>query len=308
MIFQKLKSLFSSNTIKKPIPSNVEEQIALLNNISNGLGEYATVAFSEENPTKKNDKALKMLSTIAEIEKSSTQLKHSELFYSIAIAYRNYCSWFVRGADRKQYLEKCLFYLNESLSIAPDNINVKSELGILLIEEKAIRNISKGMRLLEDLKNDGNLPAHLNSILSKAHRQSGDIEQDMGFSLCTFCDPSPAVFREERKRFRALIRKYKNQGETDKLKISLEQYYNLAVLVTICYGEHDCNSGVSGWQYDDAVKIVPKLCHEIDFSFVRNGFLDKSNFISNNDWKTFVVVFGESTKSFNPAMKFKKKM
>ena len=112
--------------------------------------------------------------------------------------------------------------------------------------------------------------------------------------------------REERKRFRALIRKYKKQGETDKLKASLEQYYNLAVLVTICYGDHDCNSGVSGWQYDDAVKIVPKLCNEIDFSFVRNGFLDKSNFISKNDWKTFVVVFGKSTKSFNPAMKFKK--
>ena len=70
MIFQKLKSLFSSNTIKKPIPINLEKQIALLNDISNGLGEYATVAFSEENPTKKNDKALKMLSTIAEIEKS----------------------------------------------------------------------------------------------------------------------------------------------------------------------------------------------------------------------------------------------
>lgn len=306
MIFQILKSLFSSDTIKKPIPSAVEEQIALLNSISNGLGEYAAVAFNEENPTKKNDKALDMLSTIVEIEKSSTQLEHSELFYSIAIAYRNYCAWFVRGNDRKQYLEKCLFYLNESLSIVPGNINVKSELGRLLIEEKAIRNVSKGMKLLEDLKNDGNLPSHLNSILSKAHRQSGNIEKDSGFSLCTFSDPSPAVFREERKRFRALISKYKKQGETDKLKTSLDQYYNLAVLVTICYGEHDCNSGVSGSQYDNAVKIVPKLCNEIDFSFVKNGFLDKSNFISINDWKTFVVVFGKSTKSFNPVMKFKK--
>ncbi len=196
--------------------------------------------------------------------------------------------------------------MNESLFIAPNNINAKSELGRLLIEEKVIRNLSKGIKILEDLENDGNMPLHLNSILSKAHRQLGNIEQDSGFNLCAFDDPNPAVFSEERKRFRALIRKYKKQNEIDKLRTTLNQYYNLGVLVTICYGEHDCNSGVIGWQYDEAIKTVRKVCNKIDFSFAQHGFLEESNFISKNDWKTFVVVFGESTKSFNPLMKFKK--
>jgi len=150
------------------------------------------------------------------------------------------------------------------------------------------------------------MPPHLNSILSKAHRQLGNIEQDNSFNLCSFEDPSPAVFREERKRFRALIRKYKKQNETDKLKTTLNNYYNLAVLVTICYGEHDCNSGVIGWQYDEAIKTVREVCDKIDFSFVEHGVLEKSNFISKNDWKTFVTVFGENSKSLNLAMRFKK--
>lgn len=306
MVFRILKSLFSNDAVKTPIANDAEVQIALLNNISNGLGEYASVAFNEKNPIEKDEKSSEMLSIITEIEKTSTQLKSSDLFYSIAIAYRNYCVWFVRGDNRKQFLEKCLFYLNESLSITPNNINTKSELGRLLIEEKAIRNLSKGIKILEDLKNDGNMPSHLNSILSKAHRQTGNIEQDSVFDLCTFNDPSPAVFSEERKRFRALIRKYKKQNEIDKLQTTLNQFYNLAVLVAICYGEDDCNSGVIGWQYDEAIKTVRKVCDKIDFLFTQHGFLEKSNFISKNDWKTFVVVFGESTKSFNPAMEFKK--
>lgn len=305
MVLKILKSLFGDDTKKISTANDAVGQIALLNNISNGLGEYASIAFSEDNQSKKNEKALEMLSIITDVEKHSSQLKNSELFYSIAIAYRNYCAWFVRGDNRKQYLEKCVTYLNDAISIDSGNIDAKSELGRLLIEEKIIRNRSKGIEILEGLKNDGNMPSHLNSVLSKAHRQSGNIEQDSGFNLCGFKDPSPAVFREERKRFRALIRKYKKNNEIDKLKSTLDQYYNLAVLVTICYGEHDCNSGVIGWQYDEAIKTVRKVCDKIDFSIVRDSFLEQSNFISKNDWKAFVAVFGENTKSFNPTTKFK---
>ena len=86
----------------------------------------------------------------------------------------------------------------------------------------------------------------------------------------------------------------------------LDQYYSLAVLVIICYGEHDCNSGVIGWQYDEAVNMVRKICNRIEVSFVTHRFLEKSNFISKNDWKTFVGVFGENTNHYNPAMEFKK--
>lgn len=306
MIFKIFKSLFTQDTIKVPKTNDVGELTALLNNISNGLGEYASYAFNEESQKKKIEKGQEMLSIITDIDKKGNLLKNTSLFYSLAIAYRNYCAWFVRGDERKIYLEKCLFFLNESISASPDNIDAKSELGRLLIEEKVIRNLSKGIEILEELYSDGKMPSYLNSVLSKALRQSGNIELEERFDLCAFKDPSPAIFREERKRFRALIRKYKKENEIDKLKISLNQYYNLGVLVTICYGDHDCNSGVIGWQYDEAIKTVKKICKRIDYSFVSNGILEKSSFISNNDWKTFVNVFGESNKKFDPAKEFRK--
>ena len=306
MVFKIFKSLFVNNAINEPKTNNVGEQISLLNQISNGLGEYASFAFNEENPRKKNKKAQEMLSTISNIEKNSAGLKNSDLYYSIAIAYRNYCAWFVQGDERKFYLKKCVRLLNESISIEPDSINAKSELGRLLIEEKLIRDLSRGISILENLKQNGKMPSYLNSILSKARRQSGDIEQDDKFNLGAFNDPSPAGFREERKRFRALIRKYKKQNEIEKLKATLNQYYNLAVLVTVCYGDHDCNSGVIGWQYDEAINTVRKVCNKINCSFVTHGYLEQSNFISINDWKTFVNIFGESAKSFDPVKEFKK--
>ncbi len=112
MLFRILKSLFSNDAVKTPIANDAEGLIALLTNISNGLGEYASVAFNEKNPSEKNEKALEMLSTITEIEKTNMQLKSSELFYSIAVAYRNYCAWFVRGDNRKQYLVVSARYHN----------------------------------------------------------------------------------------------------------------------------------------------------------------------------------------------------
>jgi len=306
MVFKILKSLFTNNAIKTLKSNDAGELIARLNQISNGLGEYASYSFNKEDPSQKNQKAQKMLAAITDIEKKSTLLNDSTLFYSLAIACRNYCAWFVRGDERKIHLEKCVAFLNESISISPDNVDAKSELGRLLIEEKVVRNLSKGIVILEKLNTDGKMPSYLNSVLSKAHRQSGNLNLEDNFNLCAFKDPSPAVFREERKRFRALIRKYKNQKETDKLKITLNQYYNLAVLLTICYGDHDCNSGVIGWQYNEAINTVREICTKIDCSFVSHGYLVKSSFISKNDWKTFANVFGDSTKKFNPIKEFKR--
>lgn len=306
MIFKIFKSLFTQDTNKVPKTSDVGELTALLNNISNGLGEYAAYAFNEKNQKNKIEKGQEMLSIITDIDKKSNFLNNASLFYSLAITYQNYCAWFVRDDERQIYIEKCMYFLNKAISASPDNIGAKPELGNLLIEEKVVRNLSKGIEILEELDSDGKMPSYLNAVLSKAHRQLGNIELEERFDLCSFKDPSPGVFNEERKRFRALIRKYNKEGEIDKLKITLNQYYNLAVLVTICYGDHDCNSGVIGWQYDKAIKTVKKICKRIDYSFVSNGILEKSSFISKNDWKTFVNVFGESNKKFVPAKEFRK--
>jgi len=99
--------------------------------------------------------------------------------------------------------------------------------------------------------------------------------------------------------FRALIRQYKKEDKTELLKTTLTQYYNLAILVTLCYGNHNCNSAVSGNEYNKAIQIINNVCEDINFSFLHNGIIINSEFISNNDWKTFIKIFGENNKKFN---------
>ncbi len=300
MIINLIKSLFSRDTSRTLESYGVEELVALLQDVASGTGEYAVYASQEDNFRKRSEKGQEMLSVITSVEERCDALSDSKLYYLLAIAYRNYCAWFIRGDQRKEYLEKCISLLEKSASSSPENVSAKSELGRLLIEEKVIRDLPRGIELLEELEGEGEMPSYLNSVLAKAQRQSGSIEMKRRYDLCQFDDPSPAVFEEERKKFRALIRKYKGQDEIEKLKIVLNQYYNLAVLVTLCYGDHDCSSGVTGRQYDEAIDTVKDFCDKINFSFESKGFIEKSSFISRNDWRNFARAFGESNKKFDP--------
>ena len=112
-------------------------------------------------------------------------------------------------------------------------------------------------------------------------------------------NPTPAVFAEERKKYRTLIRKYKKENDTDNLKRTLKNFYNLAILVVVCYGSHDCKSGVAGHDYDLAIGRVKKVGKKLNFSFKENGYIKNCNFISNNDWKQFISVFGEVNKKID---------
>ncbi len=288
-----------SKLFTKIFKRNNTNDIVTLNEISNGLGEYASCFLNETNIDIKYKKGQEMLSTITSIEKNSIESSDTNLLYALAIAYRNYCAWFIRDDKRKEYLEKSILFLNKSISAFSDNVDAKSALGKLLIEEKIVRDLSKGINILEKLQETNQMPEYLNSVLSKAIRQNKGVKLENTYNLCSFSDPSPAVFREERKRFRELIRTFKKEKNIDSLKTTLNQYYQLAVLVTVCYGEHDCNSGVQGNQYDNAIKIVKNICKEIDYSYLKHGKIEKSNFISENDWKTFVKVFENNTNTFN---------
>ena len=291
------KNLFNSIFKKEETPNTTANDIDILNEISNGLGEYADCSFNEKSEAVKNKKAQEMLSQIIAIKGKNTNTKDSNLSYALAIAYKNYCAWFVRGNEREKYLNKALSHLKQAITYNSSNTEAKAELGKLLIEEKTIRDLHQGLSVLQELKDNGNLPTPLNSILSKALRQNNDINLDTSYNLCIFTDPSPAVFREERKRFRELIRKFKKEKRDKDLEVVLNQYYQLSVLVTACYGSHNCNSGVAGHQYENAIKLVKNICKKIKYSYQENGKISQSSFISDNDWKTFIKVFGDNQKS-----------
>lgn len=295
MITKITEFLLKDKFIMEKEPNNIK----ILENISNGIGEYASYAFGEIAPDIKRAKGQEMLDTITKIELNSSKTSNAKLYYALAIAYRNYCAWFVRGIERKLYLEKTTNYLRLTINTSPNHITSKAELGKLLIEEKAIRNLEEGIKILQDLKSTKEMPDYLDSVLTKALRQNRQIEYMANYNLCHFINPSPAVFKEERKKFRALIKESQKRNDEIKLKQILTQYYHLAILVTLCYEGHDCNSAVSGNDYEKAKVIVNRVCQKINYNFSDNGYIENSNFMSENDWKIFEKVFGNTTASLN---------
>lgn len=285
------------NFIKKILSDKKDDNFYLqeLKELSNGLGEYSNLESLNNELIKKGNE---LLNKIEDIEKNISASSNSEIFYFLAIAYRNFSKWYKRGDEQKPYLSKCINYLNKSLELSNKNIKAKEELGRLLIEEKQIRDLEKGILILNDLNVRNELSSHLNSTLSKALRQTNKINSiDKTYNYCKFKDPSPAVFREERVLFRKIIKQLKKENNIKELEFVLNKYYNLAVLVTLCYGNFDCNSGTTGKKYDDAIIIVEKNCKSLNYTFQENGYLLESSFISKNDWKDFNYVFGESTKT-----------
>lgn len=80
-------------------------------------------------------------------------------YYWLAVAYRNYCSWFIRGDERVKYLSKAVHYFElafkEAKKVLPVSSNddfewlsqiiIAGELSRLLIDEAITRDLDKGM-------------------------------------------------------------------------------------------------------------------------------------------------------------------
>lgn len=222
-----------------------------------------------------------MLSTIQDIEQQVTGSMNAQLLYALAIAYRNYTAWYVRGDDRKPYFEKVIAFLEKAA--AWGHIAAKVELANLLIEERLVRNLEKGVQLAEELQTTSHLPFWFEASLKKAYRWlGGNLEQP----LLDFTKISvfPAPLKEERKRYRALIREYTKIEQEEKLKQALHELYNLAVFVCAIYGQYDGNSGgIIGMDCDVAEVLQKKIGHRIRFSYPEHGRILGGGFLSEKD-------------------------
>lgn len=278
-----LKSVFNNKSI--------DDYIHQLKIISNDKGEYSNIKPLDNDIRIKGNKMLKL---IQDIEYQTKNSKDSNLYYKFAIAYKNYTSWYITGENKEQYLLKTTSLLEKSIELSENNIKAKELLGKLLINEKLIRDLNKGQIILNELKSRNELSSPFTSVLKKAEKQ---IKIDQNYNFCKFKDPSPAVFREERILFRALIKKYKKEKNIKELEETLNHFYTLGILVTMCYGNSDCNSDTSEIKYEKAILIIKKNCKRIRYTFTENGYISNSSFLSSSDWKHFDFVFGKSKKN-----------
>ena len=166
------KSLFGGSEEKKE-SNSLPDLLSELIDISNGMGEYSPLDMIEE---EKDSKGREMLSRIRSIELKSKKFNDDELFYLLALSYRNYTAWYVKDYEREKYLKKCLSILKK---VSKSHKVSRAELGRLLIEEKLVRNLPLGIEILEELNSQNELPSYLNSTLAKATSVQSSIKRRM---------------------------------------------------------------------------------------------------------------------------------
>ncbi|MBA7473143.1 hypothetical protein ES707_08477 [subsurface metagenome] len=185
-----------------------------------------------------------MLKKITEIEKRIPNTKSSELEYWLAIATRNYTAWYVRGDERKSYLETVIAHFTNAYNLSKDNSTFKlprgtylqktcpdklddhaliaMEFGKLLIDEAIIRDVQTGIAILEPIfENTADYHPEYCSY-ADAFFKLGDYERCAAVALdlerrakrsTEWNEVPPAIYTLIAKAYRAQAKKHKKNKE-----------------------------------------------------------------------------------------------
>jgi len=142
-------------------------------------------------------------------------------------------------------------------------------------------------------------------LISKANRWTENIEFNSDFDYTNIELIPLTSLREERKRCRGLVRELKKKKEkTDELIKALEHMYRIAVIHDAAtHVMLNCGYVVNTKKYNSCYKNLQKATENIiKYSYQSNGKLKKANncFFSDNDYKTFEKIFGNTDKVFDP--------
>jgi hypothetical protein len=177
-----------------------------------------------------------MLSIIEKVEGQYPQNNSAELEYWLGIAWRNYTAWFVRGDDRKAYLEKAITHLERAYEIEKAHSGASltdyaDVLGILLVEESTVRNLQRGIALLESVFQNTREYDPCLCAYAEAIYKVGEYQKAADIALELHCRAKqskewkgsipPAPMRIAAKSYRAEIKELKSERRfRDALSIS----------------------------------------------------------------------------------------
>jgi len=285
-----------------------EKDIEQLN--ENSLIDYATIAFTgmgqyaSKSMTDDWEKwSDKMQGDLLVFEKKASEYSSAKLYIQAGKGWENFTIWYRRKKDDKRTpLKKSILMFEEALKIEPDNVDAKTGLASILIEKVQVRNIEKGVKILNEIPNKTD---EIKNLISKANRWTGNIEFNSNFDY-TSIDLIPLTsLREERKKCRALVRGLKkNKEKTDELVKVLNHMYRIAIIHDAAtHVMLNCGYVVDPKHYNQCYKRLQKVTKTIEnYSYNENGKLKESNncFFSDNDYKTFELIFGNTCKVFDP--------
>ncbi len=280
--------------------SNSSKEITHLSQICSGSEGFSAASLTTD--IKLKNHKLNELKHILEgyEKKAAAGNEHEQFYYWLAIGYRNFISWFVRGDDRAQYFNKVVAHLERCISLNSQFIEAQIELGCILVDEKSVRNLDKSLLILSRLEEQNKLPQYAAISLSRARRWLGQPDSILNFSLLHLSNAYyPGSLRELRKNFRAFIRQLRKDNDVDMLKEALDKYYQTAVFVYLSYGSHDCNTGVAGRDTITAEIVLKQYLSDINQTYATHGIIEGGQFISESDWKVFKSTFGCVNKTLS---------
>lgn len=263
-----------------------------------GTGLYASKSMSDD--WTKWDK--KMQSDLDMFEQYAKKFSSPTLFTLTGQGWESFSIWYRRkNEDKTSPLKHAISLFNEALKINPNYEDAKIALASVLIERIQVRDLNYALSILDNIKTK---TGQVEVLISKAKRWTGEIKLQSNFNYAKLPLIPLGTLREERKKCRALILKFKKEKNNKELAKVLEHMYHLAVL-------HDVATHVMlNFDYsldpkidrawDRKLNAIAKTITE--YSYTNNGKLVESNncFFSNNDYKAFELVFGETSLLFDP--------
>jgi hypothetical protein len=126
------------------------------------------------------------------------------------------------------------------------------------------------------------------------------------YALSRKAVPTPAGFTDCATSARGAIRQAISEKDMDLAARWLDELYRLGVRAWLCYGAHDCKSGVAGYLHERAVYIDSALESEaIGASYASNGRIGASGgLLVERDYSLMAKVFGVNALIYDPLVDF----
>ncbi len=245
----------------------------------------------------------KMQKDLFLFERKAIEYSSPKLYVIAGEGWSKFSSWYLRkNDDKKTPLQYAIKMFEEALKIEPNSDEAKTVLGTLLIERVQVRDLKRGLEILQQISNKTD---DVQVLISKASRWTGNIEFNSDFDYTKFDLNQLASLGEVRKRCRHLIRKLKkDKDKTDELKEVLDHMYRVALISDAAsHVMSNCGHDVDPQKYDACFNKLQKVTENIaQYSYQKNGYLSWSHdsFLSENDYRTYEKIFGRSDKIFNP--------
>lgn len=144
---------------------------------------------------------------------------------------------------------------------------------------------------------------YIYSSLAKVYKKNKQYRD--AYLLSKKALPTPAAFRDCAICLRSLAKEARKSGTEASYRQALDELYRLAVHACLCYGTHDCQSGVSGRAYARAIVISRGLKSKpINATFQQNGKIVGGGLLAEQDYDMLIDAFGQNENTYAPQQEY----